>query len=118
MLNRDISAPMSTLCCVRNKHGHLTSAVATLSFGTRAADNVAGGSVTLWVAAAQTGSIRFPGRLEAGSRSMDTISDAGRPRGEPARGFLEEGGWRKRRTEFEPCPCDAVSVERKCGERM
>lgn len=41
------------------------------------------------VAAAQTGSIRFPGRLEAESRSMDTISDAGRPHGEPARGFGE-----------------------------
>lgn len=110
MLNRDISAPISTLDCVRNKYGHLTSAVATLSVGTRAADNVAGGSVTLWQRRRRVRRDRFGSpagwRREVGS--MDTISDAGRPHGEPARGFLVEGGWRKRRTELEPCLCDAM----------
>lgn len=35
---------------------------------------------------------------------MDTISDAGRPHGEPARGF-GEGEANRARAELEPCTC-------------
>lgn len=102
MLNRDISALISALHCARNKYGHLTSAVATLSFGTRAADNVAGGSATLWQRRRRD---RF-GSPAGWRRKVGAWIQFRMPDGLMA--SRREVLGKARRTELEPCPCDAV----------